>query len=251
MEVAAIESIIPIPDLMSARRILAVQPHYDDNDIGAGGTLALLHELGAEIHYLTVTDDLMGVLDTSLSPLEAKKVLEAEQIRAGAVIGVSSQIRLGYPDAGRYDYFELRANLLKYMRLLKPDFIFTPDPWLAYESHRDHIQCGLATASAANLVSLPRLPSSDPEVDREYQPHNLNGVAFYFSAYPNTPVDIRKTNEKKTQAIRSYEAQFMSEDMEMLLQMLTMKESQYARSQGMLLAEGFKVMAPMQLHCGL
>jgi LmbE family N-acetylglucosaminyl deacetylase len=251
MEAAVIESIIPTPDMMSARRILAIQPHYDDNDIGAGGTLALLHELGAEIHYLTVTDDLMGVLDTSLSPVEAKKVLEAEQDRAGVAIGVTSQIRLGYPDAGRYDYFELRANLLKYMRLLKPDFIFTPDPWLAYESHLDHIQCGLAAASAANLVSLPRLPSSDPEVDRKYQPHDLTGVAFYYSANPNTPVDISGTNEKKILAIRCYEAQFMSEDMEMLLQVLTMKESQYAQSQGMGLAEGLKVMAPMQLHCGL
>jgi LmbE family N-acetylglucosaminyl deacetylase len=245
------DSIIPTPDLMNARRILAIQPHYDDNDIGAGGTLALLHEMGAEIHYLTVTDDLMGVLDASLSPVEAKKILESEQDRAGGVIGVSSQIHLGYPDAGRYDYFELRANLLKYMRLLKPDFIFTPDPWLAYESHRDHIQCGLAAASAANLVSLPRLPSSDSEVDRNYQPHDLTGVAFYYSANPNSPVEISATNEKKIQAIRCYEAQFMSADMEILIQVLIMKQSQYAQSQGMVQAEGLKVMAPIQLHCGL
>ncbi len=27
------------PDLFEARRILAVQPHYDDNDIAAGGAL--------------------------------------------------------------------------------------------------------------------------------------------------------------------------------------------------------------------
>jgi hypothetical protein len=32
--------LIPIPDLLRARRLLCVQPHYDDNDIGAGGTLA-------------------------------------------------------------------------------------------------------------------------------------------------------------------------------------------------------------------
>ncbi len=156
-----IESIIPIPELMSARRVLAIQPHYDDNDIGAGGTLVLLHQNGAEIHYLTVTDDLVGVLDTSLTPAQARKVLEREQDQAGQAIGVSTQIRLGYPDAGRYDYFLLRAEMLKHMRLIKPDFIFAPDPWLAYESHRDHIQCGLAAASAANLVSLPRMASSD------------------------------------------------------------------------------------------
>jgi LmbE family N-acetylglucosaminyl deacetylase len=246
-----IESIIPIPELMSARRVLAIQPHYDDNDIGAGGTLALLHQNGAEIHYLTVTDDLVGVLDTSLTPAEARKVLEREQDQAGQVIGVSTQIRLGYPDAGRYDYFLLRAEMLKHMRLIKPDFIFAPDPWLAYESHRDHIQCGLAAASAANLVSLPRMASSDARVDKEYIPHDLVGIAFYFTADPNTPVDISTVNDKKTSAIRCYSAQFREEDMEMLLQVMEAKESIFGRSQGLQLAEGFKVMAPMALHCGL
>jgi LmbE family N-acetylglucosaminyl deacetylase len=51
------ESVIPTPDIFQAKKILCVQPHYDDNDIGAGGTLAKLHEAGAEIIYLTVTDD--------------------------------------------------------------------------------------------------------------------------------------------------------------------------------------------------
>jgi LmbE family N-acetylglucosaminyl deacetylase len=31
-----------IPDLSTAKRVLAVQPHYDDNDLAAGGTLAAL-----------------------------------------------------------------------------------------------------------------------------------------------------------------------------------------------------------------
>jgi LmbE family N-acetylglucosaminyl deacetylase len=246
-----IESIIPIPELMSAKKVLAIQPHYDDNDIGAGGTLALLHEQGAEIHYLTVTDDLVGVLDTSLSPAQAKAVLEREQDKAGDIIGVSTQIRLGYPDAGRYDYFDLRAEILKHMRLLKPDFIFTPDPWLAYESHRDHIQCGLAAASAANLVGLPKMASSDPKVDAAYEPHELSGVVFYYTSDPNTPVEINTVREKKAQAIRCYQAQFLDDDMEMLLQVLEAKESIYARSQGLELAEAFKVMAPIALHCGL
>jgi LmbE family N-acetylglucosaminyl deacetylase len=250
-EVVMINSIIPIPEIMSARQILAIQPHYDDNDIGAGGTLALLRESGAEIHYLTVTDDLIGVLDTNFSPSQAREVLEREQDQAGEIIGVSSQIRLGYPDAGRYDYFDLRADMLKNMRVIKPDFVFAPDPWLAYESHRDHIQCGLAAASAANLVGLPKMASSDPRVDMDYQPHELIGVVFYYTSEPNTPVEVSAVHEKKEQAIRCYKAQFQEEDLEMLLQVIKAKESIYAQSQGMQLAEGLKVMAPIALHCGL
>ena len=31
-----------VPDLSGARRLLCIQPHYDDNDLGAGGTIAAL-----------------------------------------------------------------------------------------------------------------------------------------------------------------------------------------------------------------
>ena len=49
-----IETILPIPNIFEAKRILCIQPHYDDNDIAAGGTLAALHDAGAELVYLTV-----------------------------------------------------------------------------------------------------------------------------------------------------------------------------------------------------
>ena len=29
-----------IPNLYNAKKILAIQPHYDDNDIAAGGTIS-------------------------------------------------------------------------------------------------------------------------------------------------------------------------------------------------------------------
>ena len=32
----SLPSFLPVPDLLLAKKILAIQPHYDDNDIGAG-----------------------------------------------------------------------------------------------------------------------------------------------------------------------------------------------------------------------
>ncbi len=110
-----IETILPIPDLFSAKRVLCIQPHYDDNDIGAGGTLARLAQKGAELFYVTVTDDLMGVVDLSLSPEAAAEALKRDQFAAGRVIGVREHYWLGYPDAGQYDYFALRRDVLKYI----------------------------------------------------------------------------------------------------------------------------------------
>ena len=246
-----LESILPVPDVMQAKRVLAVQPHYDDNDIAVGGTLAALHMGGAEIVYVTVTNDLMGVIDASLSPVAAAAQLKREQEAAGRIIGVHQQYWLGYPDAGKYDYFELRAGIIKHIRLVKPDFIFAPDPWLAYEAHRDHIQTGLATAEAAILYGLSRLSSSDPSVDAAYGGHELLGIAFYYTREPNMMIDISQTREMKQQAVRCYQAQFSSDDMEQLIAVLNFKASQFAEGRGYSHAEALKVLHPTALHCGI
>jgi LmbE family N-acetylglucosaminyl deacetylase len=247
----ALESILPVPDVLQAKHVLAVQPHYDDNDIAAGGTLAAMQESGAEIFYLTVTDDLMGVIDVSLSPAAAAAQLKREQETAGKIIGVRQNYWLGYPDAGKYDYFELRAGIIKHIRLVKPDFIFAPDPWLAYEAHRDHVQTGLATAEAAILYGLSRLSSSDPSVDAAYGGHELLGIAFYYTRDPNTTVDISQTRAKKEQAVRCYQAQFSPDDMEQLIVVLNFKASQFAEGRGYSHAEALKVLHPTALHCGI
>ena len=56
---------------------------------------------------------------------------------------------------------------------------------------------------------------------------------------------------KKAQAVRSYQAQFTPEDMEMLLQILDAKERLVAKGSSYTYAEALKVMHPLQLHCGL
>lgn len=245
-----LEQVIPKPDLLSARVILAIQPHYDDNDIGAGGTLANLSAAGAELHYLTVTDDLVGVLDEKLTPQEAALQLEAEQAEAAAVIGVKGQYRLGYPDAGHFDHFELRERIIYHIRLLKPDFIFTVDPWTPYEAHTDHIRVGRAAAEATILYGFTRLVT-EHDVDAAYQPHELKGIAFYHSWAANTFFDITQTREKKHRAINAYKAQFTDDDFGLLHMALEFKERMHAENcntVGCTHAEAFKVLNPRLLH---
>lgn len=246
-----LESILPIPDLFSAKRVLCIQPHYDDNDIGAGGTLARLAQNGAEIFYLTVTNDLMGVVDASLSAEAAAQALKRDQFAAGKVIGVKEQHWLGYPDAGEYDYFAVRRNVLKYIRLLQSDFVFAPDPWLTYEAHRDHIQTGLAAAEAVIFAGLTRIPSSDPAVDAAYKGHGITGVAFYYTREPNEIVDITSTWETKLAAVKCYEAQFTSESMNELTMALEFKSRQVSDGKDFDHGEPLKILHPSALHCGL
>jgi LmbE family N-acetylglucosaminyl deacetylase len=250
MNIPYFDTILPIPDLFSAKRILCVQPHYDDNDIGAGATLATLHDKGVELIYLTVTDDLMGIVDNSLSQVDAAAALKRDQFAAAKIIGVKEQYWLGYPDAGDYDYFAVRRDLLKFIREVKPDFILAPDPWMAYEAHRDHYTTGYAAAEASILFGLTKIASSDPAVDSAYKPHDLLGIAFYFTREPNYFSDVDLTWERKIEAVKCYESQFDPDGMEQLLFALDLKARQAAQRQGCERAEGLKVMHPSSLHCG-
>jgi LmbE family N-acetylglucosaminyl deacetylase len=245
-----IETLLPTPDIFSAKRILCVQPHYDDNDIAAAGVLKQLQQKGAEIFYLTVTNDLMGVIDSTLSPEAAAEALKRDQFAAGEIVGIKEQYWLGYPDAGEYNYFDVRRDVLKHIRLIQPDFVFTPDPWLTYEAHHDHIQTGLATAEAVMFAGLTKIASSEPTVDSAYQGHQILGVAFYYTREPNTIADITSTLDDKIAAVRCYQAQFEPDDMEMLVMGLDMKSRQVAAGTDFEHGEPLKVLHPQSLHCG-
>jgi LmbE family N-acetylglucosaminyl deacetylase len=241
---------VPIPDVLEAKRILAIQPHYDDNDLGAGGTLAALAAGGAEVDYLTVTDDLVGVLDATLSDEEATVRLRGEQERAGTEIGVRRQYWLGFADAGDYDYYRLRREIIRHIRMLRPDFLFSVDPWLPYEAHGDHLKTGRAVTEAALLYGFPRL-ATDPEIDRDYREHTLLGIALYFTLKPNLIFDISETRERKHRAIDAYQAQFTPESLEHLHRGLDFVEQNTAAKETFSHGEPLKVLSPAQLHCGL
>ena len=193
----------------------------------------------------------MGVVDTSLSDEDAAQILKRDQFAAAKIVGVKEQYWLGYPDAGEYNYFDVRRDLLKHIRMLKPDFIFTCDPWLTYEGHRDHIQTGLATSEAVMFAGLTKIASSDPEVDSAYEGHSIQGIAFYFTREPNTIADISSTWEDKIGAVRCYEAQFSQPGIEQLVTALDMKSQQVAQGKSFAHGEPLKVLHTSALHVGI
>ena len=246
-----IDTILPTPDLFGATRVLCIQPHYDDNDIAAAGTIARLVAQGSEVIYLTVTNDLMGVVDGFGNDDEARAALKRDQAAAGTILGISQQYWLDYPDAGDYDYFAVRRDLLKYIRQIRPDFVMTCDPWLTYEGHRDHIQTGLAASEAVMFAGLTRIASSDPAVDAAYQSHQIGGIAFYFTREPNTIVDITATWSQKEAALRCYQAQFDAAGLAELVRAFDHKSVQVAQGQAFGRGEPLKVLQTSALHCGI
>lgn len=248
-----IDTLLPTPDLWSAKRVLCIQPHYDDNDIAAAGTIARLVAQGSEIIYATVTNDLMGVVAGFTDDDAARVALKRDQAAAAAILGIHpQQYWLDYPDAGAYDYFAVRRDLLALIRRLQPDFVLTCDPWLTYEGHRDHIQTGLATSEAVMFAGLTRIASSDPQADAAYDPrHQISGIGFYFTREPNVIVNITSTWSQKEAALRCYHAQFDADGLDELVTAFYHKSIQVAAGHSFAHGEPLKILHPSALHCGI
>jgi LmbE family N-acetylglucosaminyl deacetylase len=242
--------LVPVPDLAGARRLLCVQPHYDDNDLGAGGTLATLAASGAALVYVTVADDLLGVLDPDLPDAEALRRLRAEQAEAGRIVGVAEQVRLDLPDAGEWDHGALRAALVREIRRVRPDFVVTVDPWLALEAHRDHVRTGLAAAEAVLLAGLPRV-RTEPALDASYlaSRERVRGVVFTFTGRPNLFFDVGPGRAAKHRAIDAYVSQLAPGALRVIHAGLEAKERAWGARAGCAFAEALRVVHPAHLHC--
>lgn len=245
-----IKDILPVPQMREAKRILCVQPHPDDMDISAGATLSLLADLGIEINYLTVTDDSAGFHDAGADNLVRRQdQRKEEQMAAGNVIGVKGYYWLNYPDAGNWSQYDARNLIIKHIRMLRPDFIFTVDPWLIYEAHMDHIKTGRAASEALLLYNFPFI-ITEPEIDKNFDPYDINGIVFTFTAKPNTVMDVTGYRERKFNAIAEHKSQFTEESFGMLKMYDEMKCRMMAEGKGFEFGEGFKVLNPQfMLHC--
>ena len=237
-------------EILAAERVLCIQPHYDDNDIAAGGTFALLADHGVEVHYLTVTDNIAGVTDPEPSDEQVAAILAAEQQRAGVEIGVHAQHQLSLPDAGAWDEVELRRSFIEHIRVIQPDYVFTCDPWLPHEAHRDHLRTGILVGEAVMFHAMPRFRTR-PEVDAAWTPHEIRGLVLYYTLDENLVFDVTASRERKHQAMSCYQAQISGKALDDLHRGIGFVEKQRGEVEGFDHAEAFKLLRPGQLHCGI
>lgn len=237
--------LLPVPPLHEAKHILCVMPHPDDNEVGAGGTIARLAAGGARITYLGVTDGSAGTLDPQVRPADLVRIRRTEQEQAAADLGVAAVEWLGYPDGAGLPADEVRTRLIEAVRRHRPDFLMTVDPWLPYEAHPDHRVTGLAVAEAALLAAFPHVCPG-----KGLAPHAVKAVAFYATARPNTYVDIDGTWEQKLTALGRHASQFPGEELLRVSFYLDLRAREMAQraGTGCERAESFKVLTPTHMH---
>jgi LmbE family N-acetylglucosaminyl deacetylase len=139
----------------SARRLLGVFAHPDDEVFCAGGTMARAAEAGAEVMIVSATRGERGqIRDPGAATRHTLGAVREGELRAAAAeLGVRRVQVLGYPDGTLpHHRSSLGAAIADITRQFDPDTVITFGPDGGY-GHPDHVAVsGLTTAAFRALV---------------------------------------------------------------------------------------------------
>jgi len=230
-------------------RVLAIMAHPDDVDFSAAGTVARWTEAGLEVVYCIVTDGDAGGLDDGFPREKMPALRRAEQVAAAKCVGVTDVRFLGYPDGRVEATLDLRRDLARVIRQVRPDRVLCPSPERNYArigfGHPDHRAVGSAALDA--VYPDARNPFAFPELrEREsLEAWTVREVWIGggFGPEPGHYVDVTETFGRKLAALRAHESQtgHMTDLDERIRTRLALVAQQAGLPEGRL-AEGFRVL---------
>ncbi len=196
------------------KTVLVVGAHPDDNDFGAGATVAKAAIQGAEVIYLIATTGQRGSSDETMTPEKLSEIRKKEQEDAAGVLGVREVHFLNYVDGELVPDIRLKEQVVIHIRRHRPEIVFTMDPSFFYfkdfgfVNHSDHRAIGEATLDACYPLARDLL--SFPEhVKAELNPHKVKEI-FLNSFIPenaNCLVDVTDTFDIKIKALSRHRSQ--------------------------------------------
>lgn len=225
--------------------LLAVMAHPDDVDFGAAGTVATLTDAGVRVVYCIVTDGDAGGSDATITRPEMAELRRGEQQAAAAVVGVDDVRFLGYADGRLVESLELRRDISRVIRQVRPDVVICQSPeWhldRIFASHPDHRAAG--SAALAAVYPDARNPFAFPELLAEgLEPWAVGEV--WLTAHPTTTdaIDVTARVERKLAALSCHATQLADPPatMERVRQWLTVTAAAHGLPDGRS-AEAFRV----------
>lgn len=191
-------------------RLLVVMAHPDDVDFGSAGTMAWLVSHGVHVTYCLVTDGDAGGSDREMSRIDMAALRRKEQTEAAEAVGVKDLVFLGYPDGRVEATLELRRDISRVIREVRPRVVVCQSPERnldrVFASHPDHLAAGEAAMCAVYPDS--RNPFAFPELlEAGHEPWTVDEVWLSGHAQPTDFVDVTDHVEAKFEALLSHASQ--------------------------------------------
>lgn len=200
--------------IMEGKVLLVVAAHPDDPEFGCGATVASYVKQGAEAYYVVCTNGNRGSRGNQFDAAELVETRHSEQDNAANIIGVKETFFLDHDDGNLIANLEVKEQIVRIIRKLKPDIIFTHDPSWFYQvredhaqvNHNDHRQTGIATLDS--VYPLSRDLASFPEhSELGLTPHHVPEVYLFSAQTPDYFVDVSSSWEIKIKAVLAHKSQ--------------------------------------------
>ena len=193
------------------QRALVIMAHPDDPEFFCGGTVALWARAGCHVTYVVITRGDKGSDAPDMTPERLTDLRMAEQRAAAALLGVKEVVFLGYHDGELYPDMRLREDLVRQIRLHRPDAVVLPDPTTYFVgdsriNHPDHRAAGEAALAAVFPIARGRLNFPQHEADG-LAPHSVYHVFVAGPHDSNHQVDISEVFDLKIAAILAHKSQ--------------------------------------------
>ena len=230
----------------SAGPVLAVFAHPDDAEISSGGTLARWGSEGREVHLLILTNGDRGSEDPKQDRSELAATRRTESEAAGRVLGLADVRILPVHDGEVENSLELRAQIVRRIREVRPTVVLSCDPtaWFfgnRYFNHADH-----RTAGAAALDSVfpgagnPHFFSD--QIDQGLAPWKVTEVWLGWTTEPNHFQDVSGFMDTKLEALAEHRSQVEGNMLGFFEQWLPAEAEENGRKIGVQHAESFRVL---------
>ena len=200
-------------------RLLVITAHPDDVDFAAAGTVANLTDAGVEVSYCIVTDGQAGGFDETISRRRMAEIRREEQTKAAAEVGVTDVEFLGRMDGEVVFDHELRRDLARVIRRVRPQVVVCQSPTIniasVYASHADHVATGQAAWAA--VYPDARNPFAHTELLTDgYEPWSVDEIWIMFGLGQVTAevhvLDITAQVDRKIRALRCHVSQHRDPD---------------------------------------
>jgi LmbE family N-acetylglucosaminyl deacetylase len=192
-------------------RVLVISAHPDDNEFGCAGSVAVWVNEGAEVTYVITTDGSTGTTDTSLVGTTLADIRREESIQAAGIVGVTDVRFLGYRDGYVEPTLDLRRDLAREFRRVRPHRFVVMDPqslpggW--FVNHPDHRAVGQASLDIT--ITAGTTPGHFPELlDEGLEPwRGLKEIYITGPGGGEHAVDITSAIDKKIAALQAHASQ--------------------------------------------
>ncbi len=182
--------------------ILVVGPHPDDQELGMGGTIALLAQQGHNILLLDMTN---GEPTPLGSPAQREKEWTAATALLDAGTGNVKRRLLGLKNREVTHSLEARHAVAGVIREHQAQVVFLP---FYHDAHPDHV-------ATTRIVEDARFDAKLTKTHLPGEPCYPKWLIYYYCTHlrwvadPSFCIDISSQMPTKLAAIRAYETQFV------------------------------------------